>query len=526
MVDGFSCDDVQLHLPLSPPPYSSVGLVDAYLGTNSSLYLQFNASTRWNTEGSLYLTPFEERDAPWRIHSYDSFVVLATHLRLGDGNLALIPSVRNSFFLPQAAIDVASTSSLRWNTDYAICNTGALTDGAGVNLPQWLGVFTTSPAPPLLVDQTHFDADALVRPILEDTVLVNRNRVDLRAARFYNFTAAARSLNGTGVRIGIYDTGILNGSEVAPAVAWRAIAIADEALDQYANFDRSRPSSVSNHATNMARYLLNFAPGAALYDFPTGAPRHLEQEIAAALRRYNITRHPTRVDPRFGQIELDEYAQLARMLNVSILSHSGGVDIDNRTVEMIGRAVRDGLIFAKSVGNNFGSANNITEKHCERDENFIPYMVNLTSGKGAFVAVQSALSAYSMPTNVRARADDAAPYTLTLYENGLGATSESTATFAGMMALMLQANAKYAANFTPRQLVEIMVETADPVPDNRTVFGHGLVNMGRAVERVQNRAAPSFRLYANITTSPLFLNHGFDLISNRSDECGPSPPSR
>ena len=91
------------------------------------------------------------------------------------------------------------------------------------------------------------------------------------------------------------------------------------------------------------------------------------------------------------------------------------------------------------------------------------------------------------------------------------------------MALMLQANAQYAANFTPRQLVEIMVETADPVPTNRSVFGYGLLNMGRAVAQVQSRIAPSVQLYADVTTSPFFLNHGFDL-DDEDDECLRAPP--
>ena len=511
-MDEISCGGIEIGFPLSPPPYSSVGLVRAYLDADANLHLQFNGSTRVLPNGYLHITPAEESARyAWRVPFYDGGNIGTVNLTVRARDLIAVPSIKRSYFLPP----VPTLTNLRWNTRYAICNGGALSDDEGVHLPRLVGHFTSSPPPSLLVNQARFDADGLVQPILLDTVLARRIRVDLRSANFYNFTAAVHMLNGTGMRIGLYDSGILNASEVAPAVAWRALEVADEDLDQYAGFNASRPGSIANHATNMARYLLNFAPGAALYDFQDMAPNHLEQEIAAALRRHGVVRHPSHVNS--SRLGLGEYAQLARMLNLSVLSHSGGTDIDNATVAMIGRAVQDGLIFAKSIGNDHGYPNRIADKRCVHDETFIPYMWNLTASRGAFVALQ-AVTAHPAPTGIRARADDAAPYTLTMYENGNGATSEATATFAGMMALMLQANQLYAANFTPRQLVEIMIETADLIPHNRPVFGHGIVNMGRAVARVQRRVAPTFRLYANITASPLFLNHTFDL-SDGDDEC-------
>ena len=518
---------------------TSVGLSAARFGDDSSLHLQFNGSVRVTDTGRLYVMPRGAEAGPgrfgWRIDNFDSFAIPVANVTTVGDNLVVVPSVRHSFFVPPSAISQRSpqleTGNLRWDVPYAICNRGMITDTLGNDLPNVLGSFTTAPPPPLLAYRSQFNASQLVYSTTESELRFYYNLV--REPIYYNFTSAVRLLNGTGVRISVYDEGIwLINPDVEPGLAFRAIDVADELRGVTPGFLREirdlghTLNTTFNHATWMARFVLDFAPGAALYDFPfSAALSHLSVEIGAALDRYGIIRRPAFVQDPFFNFE--EYAQLATALNVSIFSHSAGSNIDNITVRKLGDQIRRGLVYSKSLGNDNSTPNTIADQHCSDDLVFLPYMTNLSAGQGAFVTLQAAsdnplsLGASNvMPRTIRTHAGDAANYTLTMWETGgAGATSQAAASFSGMVALMLQANEKYDANFSPRQLVEIMMETADSVPGNRTAFGHGFVNMGRAVKRVQDGIAPTFKLYEDVASSPLFLNHGFALNDTAQNDC-------
>lgn len=512
------------------PSNTSVKLSAVRFGDNSSLHLQFNGAVAL-TAGSLYVMPMRAEAAPdrfaWRFHLHDSFAIPVINVMARGDDLVVVPSVWNSFFVPSSAIvqraPLLRTTNLRWGTRYVICNRGMITDTAGNTLPNVLGSFTTSPPPSLLVDRPQFNASQLVHPTTVSGLYYNEL---VRQPEYYNFTTAARALNGTEVRVAVYDEGIwLLNPDVGPGVAFQAVDVAGELLGFTPAFLREVRdqghtfNTTFNHATWMARFVLDFAPGAALYDFSftfgTGLS-HLSVEAGSALGRYGIMRRPAFTQD--SHFHFEEYVQLATALNVSIFSHSAEGGIDDRVVQNLGDQIRQGLVYSKSLGNDRDVPNTIADKNCTDDLTFLPYMTNLSAGRGAFVTLQAAGN-NSRPDTIRTHAGDAANYTLTFWEtDGSGATSQAAASFAGMMALMFQANEIYDAGFSPRQLVEIMMETANPIPDNRTVFGHGLVNMGRAVKQVQDKIAPTLRLYEDVASSPLFLNHGLAL-DRTQDAC-------
>ena len=547
----------ELSSSLAAAPYSSIAVVrEPYYDRNNNLIFEFNSTIELNRSGRIYLSPLGapngftlNLEQPfWQRPFSDSIDVnVSTNLAVRDGTKLVILSNFSSFFHPvnpgSATADLASPI-LRWDIKYSTCNFNAVRDTNAMSLSPFLASFTSSPAPAFL--QSRVGQSGPVLPILMDTVIrgivssyrYNQNEYTdiLRDEYRYNLTTADLDLDGSDVNVAIYDLGIINASEVGAAVAFRAYDGPDALLTSKFIPNATRPGSISNHATNMARYLLNFAPGVSLYDFFFTPIYHTQSYIFEALAAHGINR--AREDYGREGFSLEEYLELAgeSNLNISIFSHSGGVAIDQDLVDSIGAAVNAGLIYAKSVGNtNYQESanspiipvtNTIGDKFCARDQNFIPYMTDLSNARGAFVGVQAAL--WSSPhEGIRNEAGDMAPYTITLIENGNGATSEATATFSAMMALMMEQNRNSQAGFTPRQLVEIMFETArfpSSYPNNHTYYGNGILNIGKALQQVRDRIAPQYDLYADVSSSSHFMNHDFNL-TNSQDECSRIPLS-
>ena len=127
---------------------------------------------------------------------------------------------------------------------------------------------------------------------------------------------------------------------------------------------------------------------------------------------------------------------------------------------------------------------------------------------GAFVTLQGVIMhnepgtdqeelSISTAFSVRSGAGDAREYTLSVFENGVGATSEAAATFSGMAALMLEANEKYGSQYTPREVIEIMFQTAIDIgtPGVDSVFGWGIPDLGAAFAHIKKGAPVTFDLY-------------------------------
>ena len=495
-----------------------------------NIRLRFNASVSLDPTAPVQLLILQPRQQTmpsatrWREIDYDSVYVPAAEVIQISPTEIEIPSNQSYCLGPDRRLD-CQISNLRWATEYTIETDQLLVDGQGRVVDTDIR-FHTRPPLPVLQPVPGYRPNQRVLPVhIADHSLLVRTMPD-----FYNLTADVLALQGMGQSIAVYDEGILNASEVSAAVAFRTF-IGD---DRYFPFRQppqlaTDPTSVSSHGTQMARYILNFAPQVALYDFPFAIPSHLRPWIASTLANYNIHSNLP------ATIHFEEYLQLTSQLNLPIFSHSGSVlALSSRQADAMHSAIGSGMIYSKSLGNTKNLDNRIDNRRCAARQNFLPYFRNLDNASGAFVTLQALqLQQVGQGSNrryllfhnhsadvdlidsqryaTRSLAGDAAPYTLTVFENGNGATSEAAATFSAMMALVLEANRTYAANMTARQLVEVVFETATDLIRGPgvvdPVFGRGLVNLGKAVQQIKEGRKPSFRLYQDLNT----ISRPFDL---------------
>ena len=281
--------------------------------------------------------------------------------------------------------------------------------------------------------------------------------------------ATADNLTGDGVRVAILDEGVLEGSEVIDAVVYQSIAGAD-------GFLSDDTITWYNHGTQMARYMLDYAPKLAVID----------------LNKSWVANHIDYSDEDLLQSGLDQQAD--------IISLSGSYWTDAQIPDLV-TAIDNGLIYAKSLGNNDGQLNDTTDY--QNAKVFLPYTEDFTTAKGAMIALQAVLpygAAGGGYSTIRTHAGHAQDYTLCIEETGAGATSQATATFSGIMALMMEVNSRDNKGYTPRELAEILCETATDIgaPGIDTLFGHGLINIEAALAFIATGAKPSFKLYTNL----------------------------
>ncbi|MCG8410986.1 MAG: S8 family serine peptidase [Bacteroidales bacterium] len=324
--------------------------------------------------------------------------------------------------------------------------------------------------------QTHPNYDYTVRTDNEFTASLNWNSLSsyhqqqLTAGKtLHNYSrVGTESLTGDNVKVGIWDTGVFPGSEVYDAVVYQKIVLEDIFIGDIT-------PSYYNHGTQMCRYALNYAPKINIYDlFKSAVP----QGINSAVLAINDI-----------QKSIDE--------DIDILSLSGSGIEPNSSLAV--SAINNGMIIATSLG-NIGSLLNDTNSY-EYKEKFLPYYQNLNNSTGAFITLQAiveeGVNSYS---SIRSKAGHAKHYTLCLLETGIGATSQATATFSGIMAIMIEANRTNNTNYTPRQLAEILFETAVDIGatgvDN--IFGHGYIDIDAAITKLKTGTAPTFSLYQNM----------------------------
>ena len=293
----------------------------------------------------------------------------------------------------------------------------------------------------------------------------------------------ADSIMGDNINVAIVDLQIFKNSEAYKAVVYNSTPIGDE---YFISKNKITPLAINkntvlplyNHGTQMARYMLNYAPKISIYGI---------NKLAL-----------------INQLEVDKKAIITQN-SVQIVNFSGSSDI----VEDLGDNIHDGLIVCRSLGNDGSRTSKFNDY--EHKDRLLPYYSDALTGenkksiKGAFVTLQGVyynqcgtqLLCPGTEHSLRSKAGDAKYYTLSIVENGSGATSEATATFSGMVALMLEANEKYNAGYTPRQIVEILFQTAKDIgdPGLDEVFGWGTPDLEAAFNVIKTKGPVTFKLY-------------------------------
>lgn len=430
----------------------------------------------------------------------------------------------NEVFIPYKNYFSLYDHHLKYNTKYNLLFVGKITFSDGSKYTNTesdvLASFNTAPIPNnyRIKDKGTFElADipnlGFSKAHLEDPTTDRYIKATYAKKAIHNLTPLTdENLTGNDVNVAIVDTHIFENSLVNKAVVYRSYPLEDEMFidkDLIAplteNIDSILP--LLNHGTHMARFMLNYAPKINIYSFhKTGLIEYIFPNGGIK----DVIMNPANA--------------------IDIASFSGSED----AIEELAEGVQNGLIVSRAIGNDRAFKN--TFDNYQHKDVLLPHYSSFLTGdnkatiKGAYVTVQAALFSRCRPSKgpediclnmascIRSEAGDARYYTLTIAENGNGATSEATATFSGMVALLLEANKKYERNLTPRQVVEIMFQTAVDLGEAGvdSIFGHGSPDLGAALEIIRNDLPITFSLYEVMepdtiqTAVPDILENTFD----------------
>jgi hypothetical protein len=325
--------------------------------------------------------------------------------------------------------------------------------------------FTTEPIPKELTVRS---SNKFNKPINWNSISGNHKARINESHEIHKLSAATNEgLTGRGVKVAIVDYGIAKGSEVYDAVIYKSADLNDKYLE---DFD---PNTWYNHGTQMARYLLDFAPKTDILDIDKHWNLFHYEDKIKNIDLLNHIKYQNADIVNLSGSGLDKYDDYPRLKNI----------------------INDKLVISRSLGNTFNQKN--TPEDYKHKQMFFPYLYDIKNAKGAFVTLQAVIG---NNTSIRARAGSARYYTLSIIETGVGATSQAAATFSGIMAIMLEASKKYNLNRTPKELVEILMQTATDIGEKGVddTFGHGLVNIERALNYLKTGKAPTFKLYENM----------------------------
>ena len=408
----------------------------------------------------------------------------------------------NEIFIPYNNYFTLYEHHLKYGTKYNLLFVGDITFSDGSNYTSTesdvIVQFNTSPIPDRRIKAkgTFTVADianiGLSKEYLEDPFETRYRSAIYGKTAIHNLTPLTdENITGNDINVAIVDLQIYKNSLVDKAVVYRSYPIGDEmfvAKDKIAPLTQDIASVLPlyNHGTQMARYMLNYAPKINIFNFNKLG---LMNDVFT-----NSLTAATIMDPA---------------LNIDIASFSGSSD----AIEKLAEGVHEGLIVSRSIGND-NTIKNTFDDYQQKDvllPHYSPFLTgnNKETIKGAFVTLQGVLFSQCRPSNgpgdlclntaecLRSEAGDARYYTLSIIENGNGATSEATATFSGMVALMLEANKKYERNFTPRQVVEIMFQTAVDIGETGvdSLYGWGIPDLGAALEVIKKDSPITFSLY-------------------------------
>ncbi len=408
----------------------------------------------------------------------------------------------NEIFIPYINYFSLYDHHLKYNTKYNLLFVGDITFSDGSNYisteSDVIAQFNTTPVPDKRIKAkgTFIVADieniGFSKEHLEDPTTDRYIKATYGKKTIHNLTPVSdENITGNDINVAIVDRHIFENSLVNKAVVYRSYPLEDEMFiekDKIVSLTQNIDSILPlyNHGTHMARFMLNYAPKINIYSFNKyGLISYiLPNSLMAA----------TIMDPA---------------LDIDIASFSGSSD----AIEKLAEGVHDGLIVSRALGND-GAIKNTFDNYKYKDvllPHYSPFLTgdNKETIKGAYVTLQGVMfNGYRLingPVDLclntaesyRARAGDARYYTLSIIENGNGATSEATATFSGMVALMLETNKKYERNLTPRQVVEIMFQTAIDIGEAGvdSIYGWGVPDLGAALEVIKTNAPITFSLY-------------------------------
>lgn len=284
--------------------------------------------------------------------------------------------------------------------------------------------------------------------------------------------AATLNLTGDNINVGFYDTPIYPGSIEYKAVVYTNLAFPS---------DIYLKNNSGTHGNRMARYALDYAPNINIYE--------INKTFYAGLFLDEVAR----LNNNYTELDLDVFSS----------SGSGLFNFYDDVKIMIDK----GVIINRSSGNE-GYLKNTTASY-KWKEVFFPYFYNIEKSKGAFVVVNAVVEVgdkdtpYDTIKTIRTPLGIAKHYGISVPETGVGATSQATATFSGICSLLLEYNEKHKKGFTPREIVEILLETAYDIGEKGVddKFGHGLVNIRAALDRMEKGQKPTLDLYGNLDSS-------------------------
>lgn len=310
-------------------------------------------------------------------------------------------------------------------------------------------------------------------------------------------------LTGKDINVMLYDLGIPSYADDLPvqkAIVYR-YPFVDSTLEKSMDYRR-----VDSHAHRMAGYMLDYAHQVNIWDCRADDNFMFTNKAPDAYH--------------FRQFVYDENNNLLNKNKVDIVSASSfnGGDKDGSVITILKEMLKNGLIYNNSIGNENYLKNTLDSYRTGQEQKFTPYYLDLDSAefaKGAWVQVQaviytpsSILTPKALYKRDKSKAGLCRFYTVSVIENGAGATSQATATFSGMLAMLMQYNKEQSKGYTPREIVEIIMETADDIQeDDETIdntdsgdgldesYGHGLVNLKAALDKMKTGDKATYKLY-------------------------------
>lgn len=305
------------------------------------------------------------------------------------------------------------------------------------------------------------------------------------AALYIHGHEAAKNhgIEGRGIDVAIVDSGIDKDSTYDKAVVYRALP--------------SPPSMPDSHGTRMAGHLLRFAPEVSLYDLPLNYPYPLLfWEVVS--RGINVVNLSASAQNTLGFVMAEADAMAAAIRKGVVISHSIG-NLANLSHDHSAQKV---WYTDQKTGKVAWSEDTLESYKFGNPFNFLPLIEgyrNLYDQPGALVQVQ-AVTLDNSVSDLGVVSTDKLTYSchrsglgiamhdgISVLENGNGATSQAAASFSGMMTLLMEYNETLKADLTGRQIVDVVFHTATDIgaAGIDPVYGHGLVNMTKAMELME-----------------------------------------
>ena len=327
--------------------------------------------------------------------------------------------------------------------------------------------------------------------------------------------AVNREVYGKSVRLLVAGSTILKSSSVYQSVVWKTFDFEDEILQlkayhEHENGDhtyKEAPNlrnleeySLYNGATEMARHIVSYAPKVDIYN-------------------YNFRDRFIRTKKELlRKIDFIHDVLIKEEIDIVSLPIAGGeiFEVLSNPPEYLKNIIDNGLVLSVPLGNEMELRNVQNSCAVGNEILFLPYIYNLKNSNGGIIAVQAVrtdtneMGIVGTKYLARTHAGDARHYTLSVMETGKEGTMEASAIFAGIMALMIEANKKYEKNYTNRELLEILIETAKDIGivGVDDLFGHGLVNVEAAMDRLENGKPPTYKLYNSLEDTDITACQG------------------